>query len=317
MVKQKVKNWVTSFLSRRLASRGISVHRKYSSKLMETGDGKLLLDKAGGGDFLGRFREIVSDPLNLLIPRHHLAGSVSNGKVVLHNGLSVPVIGEHSYYGSFSDILIINRGVHEPLEEFVFHTVLGLLPNDARMLELGAYWGHYSMWLKSVHPSSEVHMVEPDPTNLSAGKANFASNGFTGNFVNALVGKGHFSVDDYLKRKSLPKIDILHSDIQGFELEMLTGASESFKTGKIDYCFVSTHSEALHNECMSRLQDYGYRIDVQSGFDNHTTSADGLIFACRGSLPNSFEKFQPLGRNDIVGCNPADILKALNRHLEV
>lgn len=105
-----------------------------------------MVDKAGASDFHGRFREIVSDPLNLLIPRHPLAGTMDGDHVVLHNGNRVPLQGPGAYYGNFSDILVINRGVHEPLEEFAFQTVLTGLPAQPTMLELGAYWGHYSMW---------------------------------------------------------------------------------------------------------------------------------------------------------------------------
>ena len=32
--------------------------------------------KAGPNDFLGRFREIISDPINLLIERHSSSGMV-------------------------------------------------------------------------------------------------------------------------------------------------------------------------------------------------------------------------------------------------
>jgi hypothetical protein len=38
------------------------------------------------------------------------------------------------------------------------------------MIELGAYWAHYSMWLKLVHPDASVHLVEPELANLQVGK---------------------------------------------------------------------------------------------------------------------------------------------------
>lgn len=84
--------------------------------------------KADATDFLGRFREIISDPLNLLIKRHPFAGTVDDDFVYLHNGNKVPLTGPYSYYGDFSDILVINRGVHEPLEEYVFQELLNILP---------------------------------------------------------------------------------------------------------------------------------------------------------------------------------------------
>lgn len=149
------------------------------------------MQKAVGDDYLGRFREIVSDPLNLLIRRAARAGMTKGDLVVLHNGLRVAYTGEHAYYRNFSDILVINRGVHEPLEEYVFQEVLKHLPETPVMLELGAYWGHYSMWLKKIRPGADVHLVEPEARNLEVGRANFALNGYQGKFSQALVGNGH------------------------------------------------------------------------------------------------------------------------------
>jgi hypothetical protein len=105
-----------------------------------------LLEKAPS--FLERYREVVSDPINLLIKRVPEAGYVDkNGFVILHNGNRVPVEGKLAYYNNFSDILIINRGVHEPLEEFCFQEVLKKIKTESPiMIELGAYWAHYSMW---------------------------------------------------------------------------------------------------------------------------------------------------------------------------
>ena len=75
--------------------------------------------------FIERYRESICDPLNLLIKRVPKAGYVDGlGCVILHNGNRVPVAGELAYYRDFSDILIINRGVHEPLEEYCFQQVL-------------------------------------------------------------------------------------------------------------------------------------------------------------------------------------------------
>ena len=73
-----------------------------------------------------------------------------NRNVILHNG-----VGSHSWEmahimeGS-REILIINRGVHEPLEEFCFSRTFEASQRQKyythTMLELGAYWGHYSLW---------------------------------------------------------------------------------------------------------------------------------------------------------------------------
>ena len=92
--------------------------------------------KAAPDDFLGRFREIISDPLNLLIERDSSSGMIDKDEYVcLHNGNKVPVSGKNSYYGEFSKILIVNRGVHEPLEEFCFQETLKKI-KDQKILNL-------------------------------------------------------------------------------------------------------------------------------------------------------------------------------------
>lgn len=260
--------------------------------------------KAPSNDYLGRFREIVSDPLNLLIQRVPLSGFVDGNLVYLHNGLRVPISGPLAYYGGFSSILVINRGVHEPLEEFVFQEVIKRLPTAPLMLELGAYWGHYSMWLKLAHPDASVHLVEPELQNIQAGKDNFELNGFTGEFIQAFVGKDQFGVDQYIAEKGIPKVTILHSDVQGYEVEMLEDCSKSLESRIIDYLFISTHSQGLHLEVVRRLESFNYRIEVSSDFDYETTSCDGFIFATSPSIEPIFKEFMPISRVGIAEAQP-------------
>lgn len=265
------------------------------------------LQKAAAVDFLGRFREVISDPLNLLISRVPHAGGARNGLVHLHNGLLVPYEGDQAYYGRFSELLIVNRGVHEPLEEFIFQTVLSALPTAPRMLELGAYWGHYSMWLKHRFDLAQVHLVEPDAKNLDVGKANFARNGLEGFFEQAFVGHGQFEVDSYFNRTGLERLDILHADIQGYELEMLKGAHHALSFGLIDRLFISTHSQELHGHVVEILRGYGYRVEVSADFEHDTTSFDGFVYASHQSIAPLFSSWKPLNRCEILRSQPTTL----------
>lgn len=270
-----------------------------------------MFKKANGNDLLGRYREIISDPLNLMIERVPNAGIVENNHVWLHNGIKVPLSGPHSYYAEFSQILTLNRGVHEPLEEFVFQKLLNKLHDKPLMLELGAYWGHYSMWLKKTLPYSIVNMVEPEIQNLEAGKYNFEINGLDGKFINSFVGNGHFAVDKYLNDSKINTLDILHSDIQGYELEMLDDCSISLNENKINYIFISTHSQLLHDNILNKLSLFNYRIEVSSDFEDETTSYDGLVFASSKKVNPIFEDFKHLGRTDICRAKSSKLLEYL------
>ncbi len=271
------------------------------------------LPKAEAGDFVGRFREIISDPINNLIRRHPRAGYVENDLVCLHNGLMVPVSGPYAYYGDFSAILVVNRGVHEPLEEFVFQELLKRLPESPRMLELGAYWGHYSMWLMQSRPSASVYLVEPETANILAGKNNFQLNGFAGTFLQAFVGRNDFIVDQYIEQQGITTLDILHGDIQGFEIEMLEGAQSLLARKAVNYIFVSTHSQSLHETTVLMLRDAGYRVEVSSDFESGTTSYDGLVFASSYAVPALFENFSPLSRVDILGAGPPELIEFMTQ----
>jgi hypothetical protein len=256
--------------------------------------------KVDSGDVLGRMRDVVSDPLNALITRHPWAGQVLYDDVVLHNGNIVPYIGPLSYYGSQSQVLIVNRGVHEPLEEYCFQEMLKCLPDEPVMLELGAYWGHYSMWCQKVHPKAQLFLVEPEMPNLECAINNFKRNGFSGIMMQDFVGDGHFQVDEYVERKQLPKLHILHSDIQGYEGQMLRGGQNSLASRKVDYVFVSTHSDEPHEECMGTLKSYGYEVTVQSNFSTGTTSYDGIVLACSPEVKPLLKGFKFLERLDIL-----------------
>ncbi len=275
---------------------------------------KMLL-KAEANDFAGRFREIISDPLNLLINRHALAGVVENNFIILHNGHRVPLSGPYAYYGEFSEILIINRGVHEPLEEYVFQELLKVLPEAPSMLELGAYWGHYSMWLKKMRPASAVYLVEPDKENIQAGIHNFKQNGYTGTFIEASVGKNQFEVDTFLQDGHASGIDILHADIQGYEVEMIEGCRGSLQQKLIDYVLISTHSQKLHAEIIRKLDSFGYRVEVSADFDHQTTSYDGFVFASSPLKEAVFCNFSPLGRTQIAASSSIDLLTMLSQTL--
>lgn len=270
-----------------------------------------MLEKAQAGDFRGRFREIVSDPLNLLIARHPQAGMADGDEVVLHNGHRVSLRGDLSYYDDFSDILIINRGVHEPLEEYAFQQVLAQLPESPTMLELGAYWAHYSMWFQQARPKGQNHLVEPEEKCLAVGKTNFDKNGYTGRFTQAFVGQGQFEVDSYLVEQGLDHLTILHSDIQGYEVEMLDGAQKTLSEQRADYLFISTHTQEIHAEVLERLNGFGYRVEVSADFEYQTTSYDGFILGVAPNLPRVFSGAVPLGRGEIAVSAPNALLNSL------
>ena len=101
-----------------------------------------------------------------------------------------------------------------------------------------------------------------------------------GEFIQAFVSNEHFQVDDFLARKLTDDIDILHADIQGYELQMLMGAQKALSDRRIKRIFVSAHSQELHQNVVQCLKEMDYRVDVSADFVRETTSFDGFVYAC-------------------------------------
>lgn len=243
---------------------------------------------------VGHASRVVESPDYALIPKHPDAGRVLRRRLVMHNGVKVLPT---AYYGY--QFLARSRKtltVDEPQEERLFGDLLRQLPPGSTMLELGSFWAFYSLWFHAVVPQARNYMVEPVLKNLSYGKTNFEINGFTTDttFVRAFVDAGPgvsegipvISVDSFCQDRGIRHLTVLHSDIQGFEARMLDGAADMLAAQRIDYIFISTHSNALHSECVSKLQAHNYRLVSDANLDE-AYQADGVIFAAREGLPPS------------------------------
>ncbi|MBS1640293.1 MAG: FkbM family methyltransferase [Bacteroidetes bacterium] len=220
---------------------------------------------------------------NNKIPRTEKAGTIKNGKQYLHNDIRINL---GSYYGpEVTRLLIDNKGVHEPQEEYVFIQVLKELPAKATMIEMGAFWGFYSMWFNKEIKQAINYLIEPDAFNIVSGKKNFKLNKMQGNFSQYFVGdksnnkQGEvptICVDDFVEQNKIDFIDLLHSDIQGFEFDMLHGAAKTFSQNKIGFIFISTHSNQVHNQCLQFLKEKNFKIVANANLDE-SFSLDGLI----------------------------------------
>lgn len=252
------------------------------------------------------------------LPRVKNAGDtqVVNGvdAQIMHNGLLVKRSG---YQGEWQEKVIrALRGVHEPQEEKVFYEVSKRIKNANAMIELGSWWSYYSMWYLRDHPKAKAICCEPDPENIELGKMNMQLNGFeidkqaifypvasgseegkklifkteAGNDIRTVIK----TVDNIIKDASLNKVDILHFDIQGAELETLRGAEKSIRAKKIRFVFISTHHYAIsenpsiHEECLDFIETLGGTI-VASHSVLESCSGDGLIVASFDPVDKDFK----------------------------
>jgi len=143
--------------------------------------------------------------------------------------------------------------------------------NSASMIELGANWSYYSLLFKHIINKDNTFniMLEADPDALSRGVHNFKLNNLEGIFINKLIGNEAYrlphlknipciSLDNLYKQYNLDYVDILHSDIDGSEFDMLSQNRDFFANKRIKYLFLLTHAENLHDNCFNFLTDLKY-----------------------------------------------------------
>lgn len=232
--------------------------------------------------WLGRIQKVKSSSDNPKIQKVPEAGLLKASKLVMHNGL---VIDPLSYYGApVMRMLMENKAVHEPQEEYVFQEVLKQLPENATMVELGCYWGFYSMWFNQKIKGARNVLID-NHDGVERARANFKMNGLKAEFLEGYIGKPNssspirvYNVDEICSIKNIEFIDVLHSDIQGFELEMLESMPEQLNQKKIGYIFISTHSNDLHYQCIAFLEKQNFKIVCHADLDR-SFSEDGLIVA--------------------------------------
>jgi len=265
--------------------------RKRLNRLLSTNDNLLdELNEEKRSYWQSRVENVLNAPDNKDIDRVDKAGQIINGNLIMHNGIKVDPMSYYSF--PLLQMLIDNKGVHEPQEEKIFQEVLKHINDKEKtMLELGAYWSFYSMWFQQLFPTANCYMVEPNRENLYYGKRNFVINKMKGTFIQGKISdqenkkENVLTVDMICHRNKINFIDILHSDIQGFELAMLHGAKKLLSENKVGYIFISTHSNELHNDCKKLLlNEYNFDLIADANVDE-SFSWDGILVVKSPTYP--------------------------------
>jgi FkbM family methyltransferase len=252
------------------------------------------------------------------IPKVWGAGKVcleKNGRRIqtMHNGLKVVADG---YCGSWMTELISQcHGHHEPQEERAFHEVVSRLPGDATMIELGGYWAYYTNWFLMDQPGRTGLVIEPDPIHLEVGKTNASLNSLSPIFRHGFAGRRSiaqakfktangadlrlpcFSVPQLLAEMRWKKLDVLHCDIQGAEVEILESCVPLLKSRCISWIFISTHVHHIsgdpltHERCLDIVNECGGIVEAEHDA-YESFSGDGLIVARFKPAPETWKPIQ-------------------------
>lgn len=86
-----------------------------------------------------------------------------------------------------------------------------------------------------------------------------------------------WKLDDVLPTLNVDRIDLLCSDVEGAELEMVKGASDYFSQKKVrNVAIAAYHDSATRNELISLLNKYGYKDVIYNG---NIPQYGGIIYA--------------------------------------
>jgi len=187
-----------------------------------------------------------------------------------------------------------NRGIK------VFEEALSNLDKQNKdhytMIELGSNNAFYSMLFKKIlGPDKTINvMVEPHEKYIHMGPEHFEINNLEGYFINKQIYNPngwcdiHFdcestTVDELMTEYKIESLDMLHMDIDSSELIALEGSKESLSNKRIDFLYVATHSQELHDSCKLLLEGCGYKLFFEYGqrLIWESIGNDSLLVFCR------------------------------------
>jgi FkbM family methyltransferase len=173
-----------------------------------------------------------------------------------------------------------------------------LLPGDACVLDVGSNVGLTAIAFDQFVPEGRIFAFEPSPRNYECLRKNLAENdcgrveainkavgresGEVTFFDTRLFGAGSFavrdnaqiavkhhaedrtkvpcvSVDDFVARRGIGRVDLIKVDVEGFEIEVLEGAEKTLAAHEPivilefnSYCFI-THTQTLPTVALERI----------------------------------------------------------------
>jgi hypothetical protein len=183
----------------------------------------------------------------------------------------------------------------------IYFQLLHLLPPNANILQLGCVWTcKLKQNMKKLTDKNDNYLKTENSDNIEL------FNGYIG--MGHYVGSSSFCPSDFRKintpeyniKKIIENnefynynenenniIDILHSDIQGAEVDMLIGSINVLK--KIGFFVLFTYSGKSHNTCIDFMTANKFTILIDNAVEE-SVSADGLIIAVNNEHIEKYEK---------------------------
>lgn len=173
--------------------------------------------------------------------------------------------------------------------EIIRHLLARVRPTDV-FYDVGAQFGAYSCLVSDLLVGGTVVAFDPDTRRVSRIRNNFELNGVDGvvlpvalsdrqgskNFklsTGELTGNAGTEVEtttvDYLvKEEIVPEPTIMKVDVEGAELDVFRGMTETMDRSLPRVIYCETHETVDSNVVREFLRDYDYTV---SGLDSHST----------------------------------------------
>ena len=85
---------------------------------------------------------------------------------------------------------------------------------------------------------------------------------------------------DTLAKKVGQQIDVMSMDVQGLEVDILTGGAATLEAGAVKTIIIGTHGKAIHQQCIEILLGKNYVIEYEKA--DTANQPDGIIVASKG-----------------------------------
>jgi hypothetical protein len=144
----------------------------------------------------------------------------------------------------------------------ISENILRLVPNDAVFFDIGCAVGWYSILLSE--KCKKIFGFDPyDNSSVANVRLNKIDNfELFPYFISNRKDSGKIAITtiDDLIEKGFLRPDLIKIDIEGAELDALTGAKKLFETFPPKIILVEAHSEKLFYECVRFLESFHYRV---------------------------------------------------------
>lgn len=191
--------------------------------------------------------------------------------------------GHHVYFHIHSYESLFRSKGHG--EEAVLVDFINNIEASDIIWDVGANHGTYSMFASKI--GEEVHAFEPGPEARDSLQKHLSENDLSINIHPIALGEANSEMvleqssrsgtrsltgsgsGDLVKVRrgdelNIPKPNVIKIDVEGFELEVLSGLNKSLDNCRI--CYVEAHSEQLRKEIRKILAGHGFTLtELEAG----------------------------------------------------